>query len=83
MVLFQRNGSEDGMDHLTSILVADRIQRFEREAAAERLARATSERTRAAWRRFAGDTARRLSARLDEVASQLDPASCRPSYGRE
>jgi hypothetical protein len=71
------------MDHLTSILVADRIRRLEQEAATERLARAASEHTRAAWRRVAGDGARRLSVALDDVASQLDPGSCRPSYGRE
>jgi CRP-like cAMP-binding protein len=72
------------MDHLIATFVADRIRRLEEEAATERLARfVASERTRAAWRRYVGNGARRLSVAFEDVALQLDPGACRPSYGRE
>jgi len=71
------------MQTLASFLIAEHIKDLRAEADADRLARlATSERTRAAWRRQLGGGARRLSAALDGLAAQLDPA-CRPSYGRE
>jgi hypothetical protein len=72
------------MESLAAFLVGEHIREIQLEAERERLARLlTSERTLAAWRRHAGTAARRLSAMFYDVASQLDPASCRPSYGRE
>jgi hypothetical protein len=73
---------------LATFLISEHIRDIQREADAQRLARAAApvdatERTRSAWRRQLGGGARRLSAALDELASELDPATCRPSYGRE
>ena len=70
------------MAPLTSLIANDHVSDLLREADTERLARLLrTERTRAAWRRATGRTARRMSAALDDVATKLDPV-CRPTYGR-
>lgn len=77
------------MQTLASFLTEEHIKDLQREADADRLARlATPEQTGSALRRQVGNGARRLSAALDDFATQLDPAACRtsysrPSYGRE
>jgi hypothetical protein len=72
------------MQTLASFLIGERIRDIQREADAARLARlVSSERTRAPWRRQTGNAVRRLSVALDDLASDLDPSACRPSYGRE
>ena len=72
------------MQTLAAFLIAEHIKDIQREADAVRLARSdASERTRPAWRRNAGTAARRLSSALDDLAHELDPTVCRPSYGRE
>lgn len=73
------------MQPLAEHVVTERIKDILREADADRRAQAAvaGGRTRAAWRRWSGGAARRLSAALETVASELDPAACRPSYGRE
>jgi hypothetical protein len=70
------------VEPLTSLIANHHVSDLLREAEAERLARLLrSQRTRAAWRRVTGTTARRMSAALDDVATRLDPV-CRPTYGR-
>lgn len=73
------------MQPLAALLIAERIDDLLREADADRRAQAAvaNRRSRAAWRRWSGGAARRLSAALETVATELDPAVCRPSYGRE
>lgn len=72
------------MQTLAEFLIGEHIRDMQRKADAARLARsAASERTRPGWRRQTGQAARRLSVSLDDLASQLDPGACRPSYGRE
>jgi hypothetical protein len=72
------------MQTLASFLIAEHIKDLHAEADEDRLARlAASDRNRATWRRQVGNGARRLSIALDGLAAQLDPATCRPSYGRE
>ena len=69
---------------LASFLIAEHISEMQRHADHERLTRElASERTRATWRRQTGHVARRLSLALDGFAAQLDPAPCRPSFGRD
>lgn len=73
------------MQPLAERVVTERINDLLREADADRRAQAVvaNRRTRAAWRRWSGGFARRLSVALAVVASELDPAVCRPSYGGE
>lgn len=74
------------MQSVDGFLVSQRLAELHREAAGERLARASRTARRqqaAAWRRHAGAAARWLSRSADSVALTLDPTLCRPSYGRE
>jgi len=75
------------MQSVDGYLVSQRLVELHREAAAERLARASRGArhtvTTTAWRRHAGSAARWLSRSADSVALTLDPTLCRPSYGRE
>jgi hypothetical protein len=73
------------MQPLAEHVVAERIRDLLREAEAARRAQAVavSGRSRAAWRRWSGGAARRLSQALEAVAAELDPSVARPSYGRE
>jgi hypothetical protein len=73
------------MGILTELLVNERIQDIERETAAHRSLEVEpiSGGSRPAWRRHGGAAARRLSVALAGLAAELDPAICRPSYGRE
>jgi hypothetical protein len=69
---------------LGSYLITEHIRELQDEADRQRLARElASERTRATWRQQTGSVARRLSVVLDDLAAQLDPAPCRPSFGRD
>ena len=69
---------------LASFIISEHISDLHRSADHERLMRlVASERTRATWRRQTGHVARRLSLALDGLAAQLDPAPCRPSFGRD
>jgi hypothetical protein len=78
--------TEDEMQSLTPFLAVDHIREILREADTDRQARLLSSagpRRRSAWRRRIGVGARGLSAALADLAVRLDPALCRPSYGRE
>jgi len=74
------------MHPVTLDLASDHIRQMRAEAAADRLANTVSDahrRTRSPWRRTLGGGARRLSGTFADIACRLDPASFRPSYGRE
>jgi hypothetical protein len=73
------------MQTLAELVVAERIRDLQRDAEADRRARAVvaSRRSRAVWRRGAGAAARRVSHAFESLAVQLDPHLCQPSYGRE
>jgi len=65
-------------------LIVEHIRELQDDADRERLARQLApDRTRSTWRQQTGSVARRLSIVLDDVATQLDPATCRPSFGRD
>ena len=73
------------MQSLDQFLVNERIQDLQREAEAERLVSASrlARRQAAAWRRHGGAVARWLSQTAGDIAIDLDPSLCVPSYGRE
>ena len=73
------------MEPIGALLMTERIRDIERDTEAQRphQLELPFRRTRPAWRRHGGAAARRLSAALADVAAELDPAVCRPSYGRE
>ncbi len=73
------------MEPIGAHLISERIRDIEREAAAQNPAWFEDEAmpSRPAWRRHGGAAARRLSLVLADLAADLDPATCRPSYGRE
>lgn len=73
------------MEPVGAHLISERVHDIERDVALENQARfddagAPSTPT---WRRQGGAAARRLSIALADLAAELDPAVCRPSYGRE
>ena len=73
------------MGPITELVVSERINDIEREAARDSALRFddTTSPERPAWRRHGGAAARRLSLALADLATELDPAIRRPSYGRE
>jgi hypothetical protein len=73
------------MEPTAARLMTERIRDIERQAASHGPLQ-FDDGTRAerpAWRRRGGAAARRLSLALADLATELDPALCRPSYGRE
>ena len=73
------------MEPIGAHLITERLHDIERDVALENPARleAAGAPSTPAWRRQGGAAARRLSVALADLAAELDPAVCRPSYGRE
>jgi hypothetical protein len=72
------------MEPSAAHLMTERIHDIEREASGSPMRfEHASRQAPSAWRREGGAAARRLSLALADLAAELDPATCRPSYGRE
>ena len=73
------------MEPTAARLMTERIRDIERQAASHG-ARQFDAGLRAehpAWRRRSGAAARAVSVAFADLAAELDPTLCRPSYGRE